>query len=170
MTEVRQQVLDHVDAHPGVHYKGLVRELDIAAGQAQYHLRRLLDARELDVEKIQGRTHYFTDGYDGWERRTIALLRRETTRHVIVYTLDSDGVSAMELADELDLARSTVSFHVSTLVEADVAEKYYDSKGRAHLRLTRPAETRSLLEAVTPSLSDRLVDRFTRLVDASFHG
>jgi predicted transcriptional regulator len=170
MTDVRQRVFDHVDAHPGVHYKGLVRELDIAAGQAQYHLRRLRDARRLDAEKIRGRTHYFTDGYDDWERRTIALLRRETARHVIVYALESDGVSAMELAEELDLARSTVSWHLSALVEADVGEKYYDSKGRAHLRLTRPAETRDLLEAVTPSLSDRLVDRFTRLVDASFHG
>jgi predicted transcriptional regulator len=170
MTDVRQQVFEHVDAHPGVHYSGLVRELDIAAGQAQYHLRRLLDARRLHVEKIQGRTHYFTDGYDDWERRTIALLRRETTRQVIVYALDSDGVSAMELADELDLARSTVSWHLSTLVEADVAEKYYDSKARAHLRLIRPSETRELLEEVTPSLSDRLVDRFTRLIDASFHG
>jgi DNA-binding transcriptional ArsR family regulator len=119
------------------------------------------------AEELRGRTHYFTTEYDPLERRTIALLRRETVRGIIVSALEHDEPSATELADELDVARSTISWHVSTLVDAGVAEKCYDQRGRTHIRLLRPQETQHLLDEVTPSLPDKLVDRFTRLVDAS---
>jgi predicted transcriptional regulator len=168
MSDVQPAVRQHVESHPGVHFNELARELDIATGQAQYHLRRLREAGALSTEEIRGRTHYFADEFDPWERRTISLLRRETVRSIIVYALEEGEPSAGELVDELDVARSTISWHVSTLVDAGVAEKCYDSRGRSHVRLTRPEETARLLDEVTPSLPDRLVDRFTRLVDASF--
>ncbi|MFC4405996.1 winged helix-turn-helix transcriptional regulator [Haloarchaeobius iranensis] len=168
MSDVRRSVHHHIESHPGVHFNELARELDIATGQAQYHLRRLLEAGRLDTEELRGRTHYFPTGYDPWEQRTIALLRRETVRGIIVAALEEPEPSAAELAEELDVARSTLSWHVSTLVEAGVAEKCYDQQGRSHITLTRPEETRRLLDEVTPSLPDRLVDRFTRLVDDSF--
>jgi predicted transcriptional regulator len=168
MSDVRRAVHRHVESQPGVHFNELARNLDIATGQAQYHLRRLRDAGTLDTEELRGRTHYFTDGFDPWERRTIALLRRETVRSIIVYALETGEPAAGELVDELGVARSTISWHVETLVDAEVAEKCYDRQGRSHVRLTRPEETRRLLDEVTPSLPDKLVDRFTRLVDASF--
>lgn len=170
MSDAREQIRRHVDTNPGVHFNELVRTLDVATGQAQYHIDRLLDADRLDAERLRGRTHYFTAGYDAWERRVIALLRRETAREIIVRALDAERVSATELTEELDVARSTVSWHVSTLVEAGVATKEYDAQGRAHVRVTRPDEVRALLGEVSPSLPDKLVDRFTRLIDASFYG
>ena len=168
MSDTRGVVREHVEAHPGVYFNELTRDLDIATGQAQYHLRRLRDSGAVDSEALRGRTHYFPTGYDPWERRTIALLRRETARSIIVTALEEREPSASDLAEELDVARSTVSWHVSALVDADVAEKVYDQRGRSHIRLTRPDETRRLLDEVTPSLPDKLVDRFMRLVDASF--
>lgn len=168
MSEVRGIVREHIESHPGVYFNELTRNLDIATGQAQYHLHRLLDSDAVVSEEVRGRTHYFPAGYDPWEQRTIALLRRETAREIIVCALESNPPSASELTEKLDVARSTVSWHVSTLVEAGVAEKVYDQQGRSHVQLTRPEATRQLLDEVTPSLPERLVDRFTRLVDTSF--
>jgi predicted transcriptional regulator len=170
MNDVREAVRDHVQSQPGVHFSKLTRDLDIATGQAQYHLRRLCKGGGLVKESLRGRTHYFPEGYDAWERRVLALLRRETVRQIIAYALEEAEPSAADLAAELDVARSTVSWHLSTLVEAGVAEKVYDSQGRVHVRLTRPRETRRLMDEVSPSLPDRLVDRFTRLVDENLYG
>lgn len=169
MTEVRNTIREHVHSHPGVHFNELARELDIATGQAQYHLRRLCKRDDLVTEQLRDRTHYFPDGYDPWERRAVALLRQETTREIIAAALESERPAAADLADDLDVARSTISWHVSTLVEAGLAEKTYDSQGRLRVRLTRPEETRRLFEQVQPTLPDRLVDRFTRLVDESLY-
>jgi len=161
----RQRVREHVSANPGIHFSELTRRLDIATGQAQYHLHRLVRAGEVESTEIRGRTHYFDREYDPWEQRVLALARRETTRAIVAHLLDDGPLAATDLTDRLGVARSTVAWHVSSLVDAGVVEKSYGERGRAVVTLSRPDETRRLLEAIEPSLADRLVDRFTRLVD-----
>ncbi|MFB6151154.1 MAG: winged helix-turn-helix transcriptional regulator [Haloarculaceae archaeon] len=170
MSEVRGRLHDYVVANPGVHFSELRRELDIATGQAQHHLRKLTGDGEVVAEDVRGRTHYFEPGFDPWQRRAVALARRETTRALLIHLLDDGPLTAAEITDRLDVARSTVSWHVSSLVDAAVVEKSYVEDGRVELSLVRPDETQRVLRAVQPSLSDRLVDRFTRLVDDGLSG
>jgi len=165
MATVRNRVQDHVQANPGVHFSALKEELDIATGQAQYHLRKLDRAGDIVTEEIRGQTHYFDQSYDPWERRVLAFARRETARALLAHLLEDGPLGAAELADRLELSRSTVAWHVSSLADAGVVEKSYGERGRVVVELDRPDETRRLLGDVTPSLADRLVDRFTRLVD-----
>ena len=40
-TDTRERIAAHVEHNPGVHFSELVRDLDLAPGQVQYHLRRL---------------------------------------------------------------------------------------------------------------------------------
>jgi len=70
------------------------------------------------------------------------------------------------LTTELDVARSTVSWHVSNLSEAGIVTKSDDRP--MTLSLTRPDRTAEVLKLVSPSLPDRLVDRFIRTVDSLF--
>lgn len=170
MSDVRSRVREHVRANPGVHFNKLARNLDIATGQAQYHLRRLVRSDEVVAERILGRTHYFDPEYDAWERRVIALYRRETARDIITLLLDEGTLSASVIAERLDLARSTVSWHIDTLVDAGIVDQSYGEQGRVEVTLARPAETIQLLETVTPSLADTFVDRFMRLADRGLHG
>lgn len=165
MATVRQRVHDHVRANPGVHFSALKAELDIATGQAQYHLRKLNRAGDIVAEEVRGQTHYFDRSYDPWERRILAFARRETARALLAHLLEDGPLDAAELADRLELSRSTVAWHVSSLVDAGVVKKSYGARGRVVVELVRPEETRRLLGDVTPSLANRLVDRFTRLVD-----
>lgn len=166
MPDTRTRIRRHVRDTPGVHFNRIGRDLDIATGQAQYHLRRLVRDDELAVERIGGRTHYFDPSVDPWERRALAFLRRETSREILV-RLHADGPKRPKtLASDLDLARSTISWHVSTLAESGLVEKSDDRPMK--LALNRPDRTAELLETVSPSLPDRLVDRFVRTVDDLF--
>lgn len=163
MSETRARIRRHIAEKPGIHQSRLGRELDLAAGQLQYHLHRLTGDGDCVAEQVGGKTHYFTDGFDTWERRTLAFLRRETARGIIV-RLHANGPSqAEELSDDLDLARSTVSWHLSKLVENGIVKKSDDRP--MVVSLTHPERTANLLAAVSPSLPDRLVDRFIRSVD-----
>ena len=163
MSDTRTRIRRHVRDTPGVHFNQVGRDLDIATGQVQYHLRRLVRNDELVVERIGGRTHYFDPSFDPWERRALALLRRETPREIIV-RLHADGPKRPKaLASDIDLARSTISWHVSTLAENGIVEKSDDHP--MTLALNRPDRTAELLEVASPSLPDRLVDRFVRTVD-----
>jgi len=166
MPETRARVRRHVSDTPGVHFNRVSRDLDIATGQAQYHLRRLVRDGEVAVERIGGRAHYFDPAFDPWDRRAVAFLRRETAREILVRLHAEGATRPATLAEELDLARSTVSWHVSNLAESGIVEKSDDRPMRVSLAL--PDRTAALLDEVSASLPDRIVDRFVRTVDDLF--
>ncbi|PSQ28225.1 ArsR family transcriptional regulator [Halobacteriales archaeon QS_9_68_17] len=165
MSETRKRIERHVSTDPGVHFNELVRTLDLAPGQVQYHVARLLDADRLDRERLYGRTHYFPPDTGEWERGALSLCRRETARDVLAALIVSGPQRPAAVADELGVARSTLEWHLDHLVEQGVARKERDERGRVTLVLARPTETARLLDAVSPSLPERMLDRFTRLVD-----
>ncbi len=169
MTDTRSRVRSHVEANPGVHFNAVSRNLDIATGQTQYHLRRLLRTGALHSDEICGRTHYFPDGYSGRERAAIALMRRETTRELVMLLLERDAVRPAALADGLGVARSTVEWHLSNLLEYGLVEKEYEGR-TVTVRPTRTELLKETLVEIDPSVPDRLVDRFSRLVDSLLEG
>ena len=169
MSATRTRIRECVQRNPGIHFNEISRTLDIATGQTQYHLRKLHRERRVEREEICGRTHFYPPTYTGWERGVIALLRRETTREIIALLLKRDTAQPDEIADHLDLARSTVEWHLSNLVEYDVATKRTLSSAeggdRVVVELTDRPEIYRQLREIEPRFTDRLVDRFTRLTD-----
>ncbi|AGB33256.1 regulatory protein ArsR [Natrinema pellirubrum DSM 15624] len=170
MTDTRQRIRAHVDDNAGVHFNELVRESAFAPGQIQYHIRRLLEDDRLVREEFYGRTHYYPPTYDEWERAALALFRRETAREIVVALAETDTAAPADIADDLGIARSTLEYHVDRLVAHDIVEKRYDDRNRVVLDLADPEATGRLLTTVTPTVPDRLVDRFTRLVDELLAG
>ena len=161
----RRQIVEHVRGDPGVHFNALVRGLDMAPGQVQYHLKRLLDER-LVAEDCYGRTHYYPPSFDAWERRALALLRRETSADIVATLLESGETPATEIAERVGIARSTLSWHGERLADAGLVEERRDARGRVVLDLAYSERTARLLRRSRPTLPGRLVDRFTRLVDS----
>lgn len=165
MSATRNSIETHIRERPGVHFNELVRGTDLAPGQVQYHLRRLLGEETLVAEELYGQTHYYPTTFDEWERGALALVRRETSRDVIGYLLERGPSRPATVADDIGVARSTLEWHLDHLVEQDVVEKERDARNRVTLVLARPDATAELLADVSPSLPERFVDRFTRLLD-----
>lgn len=164
MTDTRAIVADAVDAHPGVHFNELVRSLDLARGQVQYHLRRLDAEDTIVVDRYHGQTHYYPPDFDEWERRALALLRRETAGDIVVHLLQDGPTRPDTVASELDIARGTLEWHLDRLLAHGLVEKRREN-GRLVLAASAPGDTVRLLRDADPTLAGRLVDRFTRLVD-----
>ncbi|SEO98023.1 hypothetical protein SAMN04487948_109125 [Halogranum amylolyticum] len=165
MSATRDSIASYVRDHPGVHFNELVRGTDFAPGQVQYHLRRLTGSETVAAEELYGRTHYYPPTFSEWERGALALVRRETARDVIGYLLEHGPSDPATVADGVGVARSTLEWHLDHLVEQEVVTKERDARNRVTLVLDRPDATTELLASVSPSLPDRFLDRFTRLVD-----
>lgn len=165
MSETRRQIETHVRSNAGIHFNELVRETEFAPGQIQYHVRRLIDAETVVREQVYGKTHYYPPEYDAWERAALALFRRETAREIVVYLIEHEQCRPATVADDIGIARSTLEYHLDHLVERGIVEKTYDQRNRVTLSLATPERTARLLSEVEPTVPDRLVDRFTRLVD-----
>lgn len=161
----RRTIHDRIRERPGVHVNALVRDLDLAPGQVQYHLRRLDRAGRVVGDDLFGRTHYYTPEFDGWERGALALLHRETSADIVAELLATGPLPAGETAERVGIARSTCSWHTDRLAEAEVVRTTRDGN-RVLLSVAEPERTARLLRRADPSLPERLVDRFTRLVDS----
>lgn len=164
MTDTRTRLRTYVHDNPGTHFNALTRALDLAPGQVQYHLRKLQRRDAVVEQRLYGKTHYYPPTFDSWERRALALLRRETARDVLLYLLEAGPARPSTVAEAVGIARSTLSYHTDRLVEQGLVAKRTD-EGPMRLAVTRPAATAALLDVIAPSLPERLVDRFTRLVD-----
>ncbi|MXV61200.1 ArsR family transcriptional regulator [Natronorubrum sp. JWXQ-INN-674] len=170
MSDTRNQIRAHIHSNAGIHFNELVRLSEFAPGQVQYHVRRLIDTGDLVREEIHGQTHYYPPQYDDWERGALALFRRETSREIVVFLIEHEPSRPATVADELEIARSTLEYHLDHLTERDIVEKTYDERNHVSLSLANPDRTAPLLSEIAPTVPDRLVDRFTRLVDGLLEG
>lgn len=165
MSDTRTRIAEHIHAHPGVHFNGLVRALDLAPGQIQFHLKTLLGQQVFVKEQLYGRTHYYSDGFDPWERQALALLRRETTRDIIAVLLEDSPTSPRHVTDRVSIARSTLEWHLDRLEANEIVTKERDDNRHVTLVVDRQEELSALLSEADPTLLARLLDRYTRLVD-----
>ncbi|WP_049998566.1 winged helix-turn-helix transcriptional regulator [Halococcus sediminicola] len=165
MNKTRKRVARRIHTAPGIHFNGLVRTLDLAPGQVQYHLKRLCSSGAVTDEQRYGRTHYYPPECNEWRRGALSLLRRETAGDIVAVLCEHGPTRPQPLADELDVARSTLEWHLDHLVEQDVIVKKRDERNHVTLVLVRPTETTRLLREVSPSSPTRMVDRFVRLTD-----
>lgn len=165
MGTTRNRIAETVEAKPGIHFNALVRTCDLATGQVQYHLDRLLSEDAVVKADLYGRSHFFTTEYDEWERSALSLMRRETTRDVTAVILETGPVRPTKLVDELDLARSTLEWQVDHLVEQHIVEKRYTTSDPVVLVATRPEDLIELVREADPTLLGKMVGRFTGLVD-----
>jgi predicted transcriptional regulator len=67
MTETRTRIELQIRRNPGIHFNELVRSVDFAPGQIQYHVHRLLDDDSVAEEQLYGKTHYYSKTFDPWE-------------------------------------------------------------------------------------------------------
>lgn len=156
----RERIYEYVAANPGVHFNELARSLDLAPGQVQYHLRKLKRSGEIVEEPLYGRTHYFTPEYDERERGALAVASRETARDVLVTLLIHGPNTPNAIAEEIDIARSTLEWHLDHLVEQGLVDKRRENGNRITLVLADPESTTGLLRTVEPSLLAQLCGLF----------
>jgi len=161
----RERIREHVAANPGIHFNELTRTLDLAPGQVQYHIRKLEETGAVVEEPLYGRTHYFSPEYDEGERGALAVARRETARDILVTLLINGPNTPNAVAEEIDVARSTLEWHLDHLVEQGLVDKQRDNGNRVTLVLADPESTTGLLRTVEPSLLTQLVRGFSRLFD-----
>ncbi|WP_331234750.1 winged helix-turn-helix transcriptional regulator [Natronorarus salvus] len=156
-----------VHRNPGIHFNALVRELGVSPERVDRYVRDHLEYDTIVRESVYGQTHYYPPKFDAWERTALAMLRRETSRDIIVYLLEHGESSPSEILETVGIARSTLSWHLDRLTEQDIVEKRRDGN-RIWLDISRPDDLEPLLGEVRPLLPERLLDRAERLIDTLF--
>lgn len=159
--ETRREIYETLRSVPGAHFSYLKRELGLATGTLQYHLNVLEDRELIEVRREDRYTRYFPAlEIDRRDKEVLGLLRQQTPRRVVLDLLEHGASQLTDISDRLDLAPSTVSFHLGNLRDVDIVEK----PERGRYELVDEEKVGDLLIAYQESFADRAVDRIVSLL------
>jgi predicted transcriptional regulator len=145
--ETREAVFGYVTRTPGAHFSKVRDDLRLGTGEAQYHLRRLVEADRVESRRDGDYRRFYPAGrFSAFERVALGHLRRETPRGILLALLRTPGMTGAALARELDVSAATVSTHAGDLADAGllVREDGY--------RVRRPETVLTLVVAHADSL------------------
>jgi predicted transcriptional regulator len=117
----RRRIYEQIESVPGIHFRELARRLNIPTGVIEYHLR-YLETHELIVSRQEGRyKRFFIIGKMGSRDKTLlALLRQQMPRRILMHLLLNPKTSHKKLRKEFKISASTLSFHLSKLLDAEL--------------------------------------------------
>jgi len=161
--ESRREIYTSIDANPGIHFSDLLDRLDYAQGTLQYYVRQLEDEGLVEVSDDGKFTRYYAAGeFASDEQAIMNAFRRKYSRRIIAHLVVDEALTTSQLSDRLGKSPSTVSWHLSKLVDAGVAERNRDGQ-RVFYRLTDPGRATYLYTVYQGSFTDTVVDRLLGL-------
>jgi len=160
----RKKLYREIKKAPGIHFRELKRRTGFAIGALQYHLD-VMEKASLVRKHKQGKfiRYFLVQGeHSESEKITLSLLREESVRKIMLLLIEKKRATNRQLARFLDLAPSTISFHVQKLLKAGIVEKRRTPK-RTFFVLLNPNESKALLINYRKSFLDSLVDSFVEM-------
>ena len=150
----RRQIYEHVAEHSGCHLREIGRKCDLPLGTALYHLDRL-EAEGLVTVRRDGRyKRYFpAQGLGRREKDLLSAFRHAVPRRVAAALLEGHAMTQRELCQAVGVSRSTLSFHVNSLIGRGILRREPWRPENRYL-LEDPELARSILTRYRDSLGD----------------
>ena len=161
--EARKRIYDFVVSSPGTHLREIQRQIALPLGTVEYHLKYLVE-KEMLVEKADGnyKRYYPVGIYGSVDRQLLSLLRQEVPRRIVMKLLLNPGMNFKVLSEGFPVSASTLSYHLSKLVDGEVVRKV--KKGRESLFfVNNQEEVAKILLTHRKSFLDNLVESFANL-------
>lgn len=121
--EKRRQLYNYIKKNPGLHIRGIVRELHLTYSNVNYHLHYL---KKLGLITIKTTDSYYrvypTDCIGKMDKEILNIIRKKTNRYILLYFWYNPISTLSDLAKNLDKNPSTISFHLKKLINLGIIE------------------------------------------------
>lgn len=157
--EIRKRLIDIIKNKPGIHFREIFREIDIAMGELEYHLHVLEKMEIISKTKTSYYTRYFPSYELGTEdKKIMGLLRQKILREILLFIISNEKPSHKDIAKEFGLLKSTASFHLNKLLINGIIEK--EKNGRKVLyNVKKPQRILRLILLYRKGFGDEIVKR-----------
>lgn len=119
---VRRQVMEAIEADPGIHLSKVVAVSGKGAGTVRHHVAKLVEAGLVEARDSGGYLCYFPKGARPEQRAAAPVMKAEGARRVLE-GLDGQALGVRPLATAVGLAPSTVEHHLARLVSAGLVRR-----------------------------------------------
>jgi predicted transcriptional regulator len=158
--ETRREIFELITDFPGLHFREILRRLDISSGNLNYQLSYMVK-HDLLVSISDGnlKRYYIIGKVKGHEKRILACLRNETARGLVLFLLLNPNSQFNEIASKFDLAPSKLAYHLKKLVDKEIIEK--KKRGRTTIYKAKDEDAiANVLISFKPSFIDSIVENF----------
>lgn len=135
--ETRKRIFKYVSQNPGVHLRGIMKDLGLTPNEAYYHLGVLEKFRLIECQRLNSSVIYYPRGM-GKRARKLGVarlaLRSPLAKEVVKYVLQHQGAEAADIAAELGVDKRLVDYHVKKLVGAGLLIRDSDGGGKLYVR------------------------------------
>lgn len=163
--ETRRRVYHLIEDEPGLHLREIERRSGIPLSTLRHHLRYLQEHRLVDASEDRNVTRFFATVLpEVADRRTLAALRQESLRRVVLFVLSQGGSATyQEIQSHVEAPPSTLAVYLAQLVSKRLLERR--SLGRtSRYEAIDPERTIRLLHRYRASFVDALVDHLLDVV------
>ncbi len=150
---VRSRIQETIRLFPGIHLRGIVKQLDTSTSLARYHLDHLVSEDLIREVHVGGFTRYFPkEAYGSLspkERHTLELLRQEKPLEIVLALLEHGPLQHRDLVEVVATTKGTLSYHLEKLVDQRVVRKVPRGPEKG-FHLIDPDGVRTLLSRYEP--------------------
>ncbi len=110
LNETRANIFEVVTDNPGITFGAITRELNLAPGECQYHIRVLEREGYIKSKRTGKYTRYYLVGHK-------ALDVSKIQEQILVTIKEKEGLSQTEIAEELGVSKQVVNYNIKPLVK-----------------------------------------------------
>jgi DNA-binding Lrp family transcriptional regulator len=120
----RQDIYNAIQTSPGLHFRGILRKLNMSEGTVRYHLN-YLKKRNLIIEKNDGGylRFFVNDSFGNGDKELMSILRNKVQRYIVFNILINMAGSCTKISEELELSSEVIRYHIQKLVDAGIIKK-----------------------------------------------
>jgi predicted transcriptional regulator len=168
----KERIYQYITNNPGCHLRKIIKELGLAMGDTQHHLK-MLEKTDLIKSRRMGvfRRYYTASIYGERLESLLATFGQEVPRDIILYLIENPGANQWEIAHYKNFSAPTINWHMSRLIEKGLVRSRKQGKFVNYYVEGNLKDITSLLQRYYPSiwnrLSNRLADLFMDISAAS---
>jgi predicted transcriptional regulator len=164
-TSIKGILLKHIDEHPGLRYRQLLRLTDMVNGVLSYHLSLLERSKQIRVNRNKSKeTRYYPINIPNEEFEIIGYIRNEASRRIISYLLEHHSCTFNEIVEYTDKAPSTISWHLKRLKDAGIVSLYYDRQHQVY-KSTNSEVVAETLYKYKDRIVDNILNNYTQIIE-----
>ncbi|MGB0653163.1 MAG: winged helix-turn-helix transcriptional regulator [Thermoplasmatota archaeon] len=150
---MREQVMATIRQFPGIHLRGLVRELSTTTSLARYHLQLLEEQAQVRAVDLGGFVRYFPRGGDQEvtkeDQQALHVLRQERPLEIALALLEMGAMQHRDLLEVVGGSKGNLTYHLDKLIEGGLVHKVSKGPERG-FHLSDADRLRALLSKYEP--------------------
>ena len=168
----KEHIYQYIANNPGCHLRKIIKDLGLAMGDTQHHLKMLEKTDLIKSRRIGVFRRYYTVSIYGERLESLlAILRQEVPRDIILYLIENPGANQGEIAHYKNFSAPTINWHMSRLIEKGLVRSSKQGKFVNYYVEGNMKDITNILKMYYPSiwtkLSNRLADLFMDLSSVS---